>query len=387
GSWDADFVGPLQAKVAELSERLEVPHFRLNGRRGEVLDGRSTLESGLGEVLHHGLDHNRGLRVVLAHEANDQAIWLTTQLDGRSLVHLDDSWKEQWVVRGPDGQTDRFVSPDDAVRRAAELADPRADTTMPQLRELLALPTMKDAERYFGEHVDRVRTPEAADELVRLVRQYNEHITRPDRLGDGLIRDSPFFVPDVITPAFSTVVKTAVNAAADPPAESIAPRSQWLADPITAPVLRADENLLFGYLTDRPLNLPSRVGEYLTGLLWLRELVAAQLSTATGLTPRDGLTVIRAKGEMDGERAARTPGQPERLRAHAAITENLIALIHPDQVDDTAANLQSLLTLIECLSGEDRVAWYYVIRHASTSFPHVEKALTDLRNRISDCVQ
>ncbi|WP_285692023.1 hypothetical protein, partial [Actinoplanes sp. NBRC 103695] len=42
GSWDADFVGPLQAKVAELSERLEVPHFRLNGRRGEVLDGRST---------------------------------------------------------------------------------------------------------------------------------------------------------------------------------------------------------------------------------------------------------------------------------------------------------------------------------------------------------
>ncbi|ROO61215.1 hypothetical protein EDC02_3147 [Micromonospora sp. Llam0] len=385
GPWDDDFVGPKQQEirqVADSSDQLNVP---LNVRRGQPRDGLSTLEPAIADALHTTLENNRGIRVVVATEANDQLTWLTTQRHQRASVHpMDEGWKRLWVATGPDGQTERYSDPSDALRRATTLADPLPDTTMPEVRALLASATWRDAEAFFRDRIDRLRTPDAAAEVVRLVRQYTEISSGRDRLGDGLIRDSTFFVPDVSTPAFATVLKTAVNAG-DDSKPSIEPRKPWLLDEIEPHTQRADENLLFGYLTDRPLNLSSPVGEYLTGLLWLREMMQAMLSAATGITGPDGLSVIRAKGELDGERAARTPGQPEQLRAHAVIAENFLGILFPDQAGHTGA--EQLLDAIDCLTGEDRVAWYYMIKHMAKPFRPAEQDVNRLRDRISNCAQ
>ncbi|MFV2022116.1 hypothetical protein [Micromonospora sp. LOL_023] len=385
GPWDDDFVGPNQRQIRQVAESLDQLNVPLNVRRGEPREGLSTVESAIADALHMTLENNRDIRVVVATEANDQLTWLATQRHQRSSVHpVDEGWKRLWVATGPDGRSDRYSDPLDALRRATTLADPLPDTTMPEVRALLASGTWKDAQAFFRDHIDRLRTPDAVDEVVRMVRQNTELSLRGDRLGDGLIRDSPFFVPDVITPAFAMVLKTAVNAGGDA-MPSIEPRKPWLLDEIGPHTQRADENLLFGYLTDRPLNLSSPVGEYMTGLLWLREMVQAMLSAATGITPQDGLSVIRAKGELDGERAARTPGQPEQLRAHAVIAENFMGILFPDQASHSEA--ERLLDAIDCLTGEDRVAWYYMIKHMAKPFRPAEQDVNRLRDRISNCAQ
>ena len=392
GNWDKGFLTPSQRRIRAEAERNEGKMVLFTVRRGQPVERMSTLDPADARDLHTILENNPQIPVVLVTEPNDQLQWLVTQRHQRALVQpRGDGWRMLWDVLGPGGRSDVFNDlSSETVYRATSLAAPVTRPVMPQVRAWTASNTWEEAQAFYRGNVTRLRTPEAAEEILRMLRDIEARGLTEDKLSPGrLIKDSLFFVPDVTLPAFAAVVNTALRAGNDPTLAgrpSIEPQHPWLAEPIEAHTQTADENLLFGYLTDRPLRFAEPVGAYLTGLLWLRELMQTTLSAHTGVSPQEALSVVKAKGELDGERAARTPTQPELLRAHAAVVENLLGIVYPEHATGDAESRRALLEVIDCLSGEDRVAWFYVIKHmVKPSWPDREQELSWLADRTVKC--
>jgi hypothetical protein len=391
GTWEPGLLTPNEREILEEVERFDGDSVAVRVRRGPALRGLSTLEPAQSYELDWILRNNTTLPLVVATENNDELLWTTTQLHERSAVQpVADGFRKVYDVMGPSGRRDRYGTlTTDVLTRGLSLARTAPDIAMPELRSMVASHTWAIGAERFREHIDAVRTEEAADQIVRMLQQHDERMLATDRLLGGTIGASPFARPEVALPAYRALVTTALRAAGDPARAgrpSIQPANAWITEPIEPHTSPVDENFLIGYLTDRPVPLQGETGAYLLGLLWLREMVQAMLSEAGGLTPADGLAVIKAKGELPGERAARSPRQPETQRAHAIITEGLIGILFPESSKGTAADRQKLLEAIDCLTGEDRVAWLYIVKNqVRPHFPAHQVQLSQLTNTIVTC--
>ncbi|WP_306204562.1 hypothetical protein [Actinoplanes sp. RD1] len=391
GPWDEGLLTPTQRELLAEAGRTDADVVLVNVRGGRSVNGPSTLEPAQSRALHSILKNNPQMPLVLATEANDQLMWLVTQQHQRSAIQpVPDGFVRVWDVMGPDGRRDRYgaLAPE-ILARGRSLARTAPDIVPPELRNLLASNTWEEAAGRFHEHIDSVRTQDAADLIARLIEQHDQRLLKTDRLLGGTIGASPFAEPEVALPAYRTLVTTALRAAADPALAGqppIAPANAWITEPIGPHTRTADDRFLLGYLTDRRVPFDAEVGDYMLTLLWLREMVQAMLTAATGLAPADGIAVMKAKGELDGERAARPVMQPETLRAHAVIAETLFGTIFPAQGLGADADRQALLESIDCLTGEDRVAWLYIVKNqVRPHFPAADAQLTELVNTIVTC--
>jgi len=389
GEWDIQ--SPIQRELLEQAERFDGDSILVNVRRGPSVRGLTTLEPPQSRALNSILKNNTEIPLVLATESNDQLRWMTTQLHQRSAIQpVADGFEKLYEVMGPGAQRDRYGAlTDEVMFRGASLAQTAPDSVMPEVRKLVASNSWAEAAQFFRDNIESVRTEEAAEQTVEMVRQYDKHLLDRDQMLGGTIGSSPLFAPDVSLPAYRTLVTTAVRAANDPTLAgkaSIEPVNGWITEAIARHSQTVDENFLFSYLTNRPVPLEGAAGEYMMGLIWLREMVQAMLSGATKLAPVDGLAVMKAKGELDGERAARSVRAPEILRAHAVIAENLIGTLFPDQGMGTVADRQKLLEALDCLTGEARVAWLYIYKNqVKPYFPQHDQALNTQINYIVTC--
>lgn len=104
----------------------------------------------------------------------------------------------------------------------------------------------------------------------------------------------------------------------------------------------------------------------------MRELMRAATDVdKTKFSLADARAVVGAKGELEEERAARRPHQPEIFRAHAAVVEAIAKIIAVGGVD---ANWRELIKAADCLTGTDRLAWHFIFRHVIAPSSEPERA-------------
>jgi hypothetical protein len=364
GAWPEAARSVVRQQILDVVAGHDGPVIAVDVRRGRSLDGRSTLDSELKAALNESLKRSAGAPVVVATEHNDELMWLVrNQYRGVTVVPSMGKFGglEGWDVHGV-GLPERYsVLSTGTLGLAGQHAARTPVVPAPQaLREFIASPTWSDAERYYRQNTAELLMPESVQAVRALIDQYAE---RASAIGpDGLMhKDHPFFVPDRTLPAFGTVLDVSARAAGDLNAVPISPKDpSLLADrvPHTAPT---DGSLLFGYLVNRPV--PGSAGAFQDGLLWLRELVQAMLDEGvTRLSPGSVLDVLAGKGELEGERAVRRPGSPELFRAHATVAEALLRTIDPARWGG-AVSPHDLVRAIDCLTGQDRVAWHYIIKN------------------------
>ncbi|WCN83235.1 hypothetical protein [Micromonospora sp. LH3U1] len=384
GAWPEGARTAIRRQILEVVGGYDGPVIAVDVRRGRPLDGRSTLDGELKTALNESLKRSAGPPVVVATEHNDDLMWLVrNQYGGVTVVPSTNKLGdlEGWTVHGEGLPEHYSVLSSGALDHAGQLASRTPVAQAPQaLREFLASPSWPDAERYIRENRVELLMPESLDAMRALVDTYRTRATAvgPDGL---LLKDHPFFVPDRALPAFGVVLEVASRASTDLHAAPIAPTDPSLLAERVPQATPTDESLLFGYLSNRPV-LGSQ-GPFQDGLLWLRQLVQAMLDEGvTRLAPGAVLDVLAGKGELEGERAARKPGAPELYRAHATVTEALLRTIDPDRWGG-GVSPHDLVTAIDCLTGQDRVGWHYIIKQEVQ--PRVPaSAQEDLRHLLED---
>ncbi|NGM15662.1 hypothetical protein [Verrucosispora sioxanthis] len=363
GAWPQAARSTIRKQILDVVFGFDSPVIAVDVRRGQPLDGRSTMDGELKAALNESLKRATGAPVVVATEYNDDLMWLVrNQYGGATVVPSTGNLGglEGWDVHGQ-GLPERYsVLSADVLVHAGRQASRTAVVPAPQvLREFIASPSWPEAEQYFRANRAELLTPESITAVRALVDQYH---ARASTLGpDGRAHeDHPFFVPDRALPAFGVLLEVASRTANDPRTEPVTPNDpSLLADRVPYTAL-ADESLFFGYLSNRPV--PGSAGGFQDGLLWLRQLIGAMFAEPiTGVGPAAVVDTLAAKGELEGERAARNPGSPEFFRAHATVAAALLQTIDPVRWGGSVSP-HAQITAIDCLTGEDRVAWHYIIK-------------------------
>ncbi|MCI4061373.1 hypothetical protein MRQ36_01795 [Micromonospora sp. R77] len=363
----------------------------VNVRRGPRTKHGSTLDKLAASELHHTLAANPEILVVVATEDNDELKFIVADQHGRASVQPTMvGFDRRWDVQGARSvHRERYPSlTDDALTRAVALADPTKAAPSARVAEFVTQPTWEAAREYLERFGAELRTEQVAQELRALEAADKANGERPYRY--GLIKESPFYRENRVLSAFRVLIEQDLRARADQTLRGRAPlepQNPWLAEPVAAHTQTADSTLFLGYLTGRPLDgarLGREVGPYETNLLWLRELLQAASSSAmTQVSIADVLAVVRAKGELEEERAKRTPGQAEIFRAHAAVVEAIANIVG---AEETAVGWRDLLKATDCLSGPDRVAWHYIFKDIVVpAFPDHELVFKDMMNHIVIC--
>ncbi|WP_422747589.1 hypothetical protein [Micromonospora sp. WMMD1219] len=354
----------------------------VNVRRGAPFRQRTTLDELTANSLHHTLQNNPEIRAVIATEDNDQLKSIVINQHGRSSVQPTMIGLEKfWVVEGP-GYLENYRSlTEGAVVRAVQAADEPEAGPSALVRDLITKPTWEAVESYLEKNRSKLLTPEVLRELKDMEEKSNNR----SRYGNGRVGDDPFYRPNLTLPALRVLIEHGLRGE-DPKFDGEQPKEPqqaYLADEVDSYTKPVDPSALFlGYLTSRRLDPGSfreRFGDYRAGLMWLREsLETARNSNVTKVSLADVLAVVRAKGEMEGERAARRPGQPEIFRAHAALLEVLAEF---ERLGRAPADWRERLKVADCLTGADRLLWHYVIKNFF--IPTFPESRTDLE-RIRD---
>ncbi|WP_433386013.1 hypothetical protein [Micromonospora sp. KLBMP9576] len=345
------------------------PTIVVSVRRGAALEGRSRLDPLIAESLRFALAKHPEIAVVAATERNDELEFLVADQYGRSSVQP----ATVGLGRGWDVQGGRSVHRElyrtltgGALTRAAAFADPPGPGPSELVGGLLKQLTWKDVAAFLDEFRTGLRRPEVVRELADLQAADRANGERLDRFGKGRIKDDPFYQRDRILGGIKGVIEQEQRAAADPTLAGKAPlepQHPWPTEPIRRHTQTADSGLFIGYLTGRPLDatrLGREVGRRETTLLWARELVETGSSgDLTKASMTRVAAVMGAKGELEGERAARRPGEPETYRAYGGIAE-----IIADVTDrgETVDDMRDRIRAADCLTGQDRVAWHYILR-------------------------
>ncbi|NYH41997.1 hypothetical protein HNR22_001724 [Micromonospora jinlongensis] len=362
-------------------------------RRGAPSRHGTTLDALIAESLHRTLAKNPAISVVVATERNDELEFIVAEQHGRSSVQPTMvGFEKFWDVQGAgSAHRERYRSlTDGALARAEALAAPPKSGPSDLVAEFINQPTWKDVESYLQEHADDLLTGDVVQELADLESASVANGERISRYDDTQIRDSPFFREDRVLAAFRVLIKQEMLARKDPELvgkRPLEPQRRWLTDPVEPHTQTADSSLFLGYLTSRPLDearLGEKVGDYEGGLLWLRELLQAMSNAeATKVSLADLVAVVRAKGELEEERAARRPGQAEIFRAHAAIVEAILDIVGGK---GDAGRWLERLNATDCLTGADRVFWHFVLRDIiMPAFPEHKAELERMQNRINAC--
>ncbi|MFJ6167492.1 hypothetical protein ACIQH6_20400 [Micromonospora orduensis] len=388
-------VGPYAATkeiMAQLDHH-DGPIVLVNVRRGAPSKHGSTLDELTANSLHHLLAKNPAIKVVVATEDNDQLKSIVVNQHGRSTVQPTMLGFERfWAVEGPrSSYPEQYQSlTGGALARAVALADPPKAGPSELVAGLINQPTWKDVESYLDQYSSELFTREVLRELTYLASVSAANGERPSRYGIGQVKDQPFFRPNLTLEAFQAVIEQGLRAKEDPELggrRPLEPQHASLMDAIEPHTQTADSSLFLGYLTSRPLDaarLGQAVGDYVTGLLWLRELLqAAKDPEKTKVSLARVLAVVRAKGELEGERAARRPGQPEISRANAA----MVALIADfERLGRAPADWRERLKALDCLTGTDRVFWHFMIINVFVAmFPESKAELMSIREFMAAC--
>lgn len=350
----------------------------VNVRRGGHSRHGTTLDPLTAESVHRLLTNNPGITRVVATAGNDQLSFIAAEQHRRSVVQpamvgFDEYWEVQGA-RSPYRERYRALS-DGALARAEALADPPKTALSESVAGLITQPTWVAAEAYLKRFFAELIKPEVALELTRLVAATVANGKQIYRYGSEPIENHPFYRRDRTLPAFQVLVEQELRAQEDHNPDGgrpLEPQHASLTDPVDPYTRTVGSALSLGYLTTRRLDaarLGQEAGGYMMNLLWLREVVrAAYDRPATKFSLTDARAVVGAKGELEEERAARRPGQPEIDRAHAAVVDALADL----EGDGGAASWRKHLTAADCLTGTDRVLWHFVFRHVITpqSEPH-----------------
>ncbi|WP_088949077.1 hypothetical protein [Micromonospora zamorensis] len=361
-------------------ERYDGPSILVNVRRGARSGHGSTLDKLIAESLHHTLAKNPAITLVVATESNDELKFIVADQHGRSSVQPTmKGFERVWDVQGarsPHGETYPSLTP--AFGRALALADPPKAVPSELVANLITQPTWVAAEEYLKQFSADLVNRQVAGELTGLESASVANGERPSRSGNGKIKDSPFYRPDRTLPAFRVLIEQELRAQGDPKPDGgppLEPQHARITEPIEPHTRTADSSLSLGYLTARGLDaahLGEEVGDYMTGLLWLRELMRAATDVdKTKFSLADARAVVGAKGELEEERAARRPHQPEIFRAHAAVVEAIAKIIAVGGVD---ANWRELIKAADCLTGTDRLAWHFIFRHVIAPSSEPERA-------------
>ncbi|MGC4783560.1 hypothetical protein ACLQ3A_18225 [Micromonospora zamorensis] len=369
------------------------PVVLVNVRRGVRSKHGSTLDELTANSLHHVLEKNPAISVVVATEDNDQLKSIVVNQHGRSSVQPTMLGFERfWAVEGPrSSYPEQYQSlTGGALARAVALADKPKAGPSDLVAGLINQPTWKGVESYLEQHSSELLTREVLRELTHLVSVSAANGERPSRFGVGQVKDHPFYRPNLTLEAHRALIEQGLRAKEDPELggeRPLEPQHASLMDAIEPHTQTADPSLFLGYLTSRPLDaarLGQPVGDYVTGLLWLRELLQATRNPeVTKVHLADVLAVVRAKGELEGERAARRPGQPEIFRAHAA----MVAVIADfERVGRAPAGWRERLKATDCLTGTDRVFWHFMISNVFVPmFPEGKAELRSIREFMAAC--
>ncbi|MEU7919288.1 hypothetical protein [Micromonospora zamorensis] len=366
----------------------------VNVRRGARVRHGSTLDELTANSLHHLLQQNPAISVVVATEENDQLKSIVINQHGRSSVQpMMIGFEKFWAVEGPKSsypEQYRSLTKGALVRAAAVADEPKAGPSE-LVAGLITQPTWKGVESYLEQHRSELLTHEVVGELTGLEQESVVDGERWSRYGIGKVKDSPFYRPNWTLPALRVLIEQGLRAKQDPelgdkrPTEPQRAQLMDAIEPYTRPI---DPSVLFlGYLTSRrldPARLGSRVGDYYTGLMWLREVLeTARNPGVTKVGLADVLAVVRAKGELEEERAARRPGQPEIFRAHAAMVKVLADF---EGVGRAPADWRERLKVIDCLTGTDRLLWHFVIKNLFIPmFPEARAELESIRDFMVAC--
>ncbi|TQJ23586.1 hypothetical protein FBZ33_3892 [Micromonospora sp. A202] len=365
----------------------------VNVRRGAPSRHGTTLKASIAESLHHILAMNPAISVVVATERNDELEFIVADQHGRSLVQPTMvGFEKFWDVQGArSAYRERYRSlTDGALTRAEALAHPPKPGPSDLVARFINQPTWKHVESYLKQHGDDLLTRAVVRELTDLESASIANGERISRYGNKQIKDSPFFREDRILAALRVLIEQDLRAQKGPEKAGerpLEPLNGWPTEKVKPHTQTADSTFFLGYLTSRPLNearIGHKVGDYQVGLLWLRELLqAVRDADKTKVTLADVLAVVRAKGELEEERAARLPGEPEIFRAHAAIVEAIA-----DIVGGRGASGRWLerLNATDCLTGIDRVFWHFILRDIVLPTYGAHKAeIGRMQDRINAC--
>ncbi|WP_433550520.1 hypothetical protein ACQP08_21585 [Micromonospora zamorensis] len=397
-SGDTILLGPdgPYAATKEIMRQIDLrdgPIVLVNVRRGGPSKHGSTLDELTANSLHHILEKNPAISVVVATEDNDQLKSIVVNQHGRSSVQPTMLGFERfWAVEGPGSSyPEQYQSlTGGALARAVALADKPEAGPSELVAGLINQPTWKGVESYLEQHSSELLTREVVRELTHLESVSVANGERPSRYGIGQVKDHPFYRPNLTLEAHRALIEQGLRAKEDPELggkRPLEPQHASLMDAIEPHTQTADSSLFLGYLTSRPLDaarLGQAVGDYVTGLLWLRELLQATRNPEiTKVDLADVLAVVRAKGELEEERAARRPGQPEIFRAHAA----MVAVIADfERVGGAPADWRERLKATDCLTGTDRVFWHFMISNVFVPmFPEGKAELRSIREFMAAC--
>jgi hypothetical protein len=389
GQW-SDQHNTRREMIRQAAKIFDQPVILVDVRRVVDREGRQWLTPALRAELHETLRRFRDVpRVVVATESNHELSDIAKRYGATSVVPMTSlgglSETPQWKVEAgiqlsPVPPIDSLTS--ETLHGAKDMAVSPDTTTPAEVRGLLDLHTWQEVEQYLEANRERLQELGADQHVDRLLRESLD----ADKESAGLIK--PF--PDRALAAFHVLLRPGMRAEAGP-RSVVEPQHVFVTEKTTPHVAAVNERFLLGYLNNRPLDAgrhggKTPAGAYTTGLLWLRELIQAAVSPESRLSPADALAIIQGRGELDGERAARRPDMPDRLGAHATVAEAAFRILYPDQIA-SRPDRETLLTAMDCLSGEDRMAWAHIIwdvLEPAGMEPH-KTPLNKLLNTIATC--
>ncbi|WP_189077964.1 hypothetical protein [Mangrovihabitans endophyticus] len=349
---------------------------------------RKVLQRGLAERFTATLARTDTARIAFLTETAPELESLALSLGASVVSARAGADVGTFAVRAPGGSFEEvYQALGNGVWETAHAGATPPPVLPEPLRELVFAPTWPEAQLRYQQHAETFRDPMTLESLSAYRAAASDIAGR---------HDLPVRFEDRTITAFELLVRTGIDAPASSVAQPDATAAQQFpTDPVVPQEREPSVDFLFGYLTDRPLTAEAEAaGSLPAATIWLRALVGHVVGGT--LTPDDLLTLMRAKGELDAERAHRQPGDREVLRGYASVIaalNELVSSADPPAVPTAAATTpltaewltDRLREAGDCFTGQDRVVLLGLAKSYQAHWPERADTVQSILDWITDC--